>query len=204
MGGRGMQGPRAEVTEHVDDLFVAAAADFEAWRDGDREALHRMVTSLTPVLWHVVRAYGLDRQTAEDVVQATWMSLMRHGHRVEEPRAVVRWLTVTARREAWRCSRARRREEPIDDEVLDLRPAETEEPESHVLRDHRDQALWNAVGRLGERCRRLLRVVAFAERPDYARLAEDLGMALGSVGPTRARCLDKLRSLLGAGDWRTT
>jgi RNA polymerase sigma factor (sigma-70 family) len=202
MGGRGGQGLGGGLTDHADGLFTLVALDFQAWRAGQREALGRMVTSLTPVLWHVVRAYGLDRESAEDVVQVTWMSLVRHGEAIDDPQAVVRWLTVTARREAWRSSRVRRREEPTEDGLLDLRHADGEDPEAAAMRSERDEALWAAVRRLNERCRRLLRVVAFAERPDYARLAADLGMAQGSVGPTRGRCLDKLRSLLSAGDWR--
>lgn len=58
--------------------------------------------------------------------------------------------------------------------------------------------LWSAVRRLAERCQRLLRVIAFEDRPDYARIAADLGMPVGSIGPTRNRCLAKLRALLDA------
>lgn len=157
------------------------------------------------MLWHVVRAYRLDQQTAEDVVQATWVSMVRHADRISDPQALLRWLTVTARREAWRCARLAQRVDVVEDEVLDLRAVADADPEMAVLRNHRDAALWQAVSSLTERCQRLLRIVAFAERPNYAQLSDQLRMPLGSIGPTRARCLDKLRALLGAAvDWRTT
>jgi RNA polymerase sigma factor (sigma-70 family) len=190
-----------------DDVLLlcdAAAHDFVAWRDGEAQALDRLVRRLTPLLWHTVRAYRIEAATAEDVVQATWLAMVRRADSISDPQALVRWLCVTARREAWRAAKADQRSEPAESEVLDLRSPEVEGPEHAVLRQDRDTALWNAVGRLSERCQRLLRVVAFSDRPDYAHLSEELGMPIGSIGPTRARCLAKLRSLLSsAADWRT-
>jgi RNA polymerase sigma factor (sigma-70 family) len=181
-----------------------AAADFAAWRAGEAAGLDRLVRALTPMLWHLVRAYRLDAASAEDVVQATWLAFVRSADRVEEPQAVVRWLAVTARREAWRTARAAGRVDVVDEEVIDVRLPAGESTEAVVVRNHRDEALWAAVERLSDRCRRLLRVVAFSERPDYGLLSRELGMPVGSIGPTRGRCLDKLRALLGAAqDWRT-
>jgi RNA polymerase sigma factor (sigma-70 family) len=186
------------------DLWDRAAADFVAWREGEREALDRLVRLVTPMLWHVARAYRLDRQTAEDVVQTTLVSLVRYAERISDPQAVIRWLTVTARREAWRCARAAQRVDATEDAVLDLRAGSVDGPESHVLRTHRDRALWGAVAQLTARCQRLLRIVAFSERPNYTQLSAELNMPVGSIGPTRGRCLEKLRSLLGIDtDWRT-
>lgn len=180
--------------------FDLAAADFSAWRRGDATALDRLVRRLTPLLWQVVRAYRLDSATAEDVVQSAWFALVRNGSRIEDPQAVVRWLTVTARREAWRACRTTGREDLVEDSVLDLRSPAGEAAETVVVRDARDAALWRAVDTLSERCRRLLRVVAFSERPDYTRLSRELDMPVGSIGPTRGRCLAKLRSALGADE----
>lgn len=186
------------------ELWDAAAADFVAWRGGEPEALDRLVRRVTPMLWHLARAYRLDQQTAEDVVQTTMVSLVRHAARIDDPQAVIRWLTVTARREAWRCARAAQRVDATEDTVLDLRIDAVDGPEVQVLRSHRDKALWRAVGQLTERCQRLLRTVAFSERPNYTRLSAELQMPVGSIGPTRGRCLEKLRSILGPdSDWRT-
>lgn len=191
-------------TSALTRLCDQAAADVVAWRGGEAAALDRLVRALTPMLWHTVRAYRLDAATAEDVVQATWLAFVRGGDRITEPQAVVRWLSVTARREAWRAARSAGRVDLVEGEDLDVRMPAGESTEATVVRSHRDAALWDAVGRLPERCRRLLRVVAFSERPDYGVLSRELGMPVGSIGPTRGRCLDKLRALLGAApEWRT-
>jgi RNA polymerase sigma factor (sigma-70 family) len=175
-----------------------AAERFRAYRAGDPRALDQMVESLTPLLWHIVRAYGLDTATAEDVVQNTWLTLVRKADTVAEPQAVLRWLTVTARRDAWRAARASSRADLTDDiAVLDVRETRST-PEDDVVRAADERALWLAVGKLNERCQRLLRIIAFHDRPDYAALSQELGMPMGSIGPTRGRCLEKVRAELAA------
>lgn len=176
----------------------AAARAFAAWRAGDSAALDRLVHLLTPVLWHMARAYGLDRQAAEDAVQSTWLALVRNAESVRDPQAVWRWTTTTARREAWRLAGARRREETVEPATLDGAGPPMPGPEAQMLADDAAVSLWRQVARLPERCRRLLRVIAFDDRPDYASLATQLAIPVGSIGPTRGRCLDKLRRLLAA------
>lgn len=174
-----------------------AAESFRAWRDGDARAMDELVRLMTPVLWHVVRAYGIDRTLAEDVVQTTWLRLVRGHERIQDASAVSAWLTVTARREAWRVGTAHGRVDAKED--IDLEPMLPVAASAEAEATASDEAsrLWAAVHRLDERCRRLIRVVAFEERPDYKGLAEELGMPIGSIGPTRSRCLGKLRTLLG-------
>ena len=180
----------------------AVAGDFAAWQAGDAAALDRVVTVLTPVLWQLARSYGLDRETAEDVVQTTWLALVRGAGTVRDPQAVWRWTTVTTRREAWRASRTGHREAIVEADALDAASPAVAGPEGEVLADRRDQALWRQVGRLTARCRRLLRVIAFDDRPDYTALSAELGIPVGSIGPTRGRCLDKLRGMLADDrDW---
>jgi DNA-directed RNA polymerase specialized sigma24 family protein len=123
---------------------------------------------------------------------------------VAEPQAVLRWLTVTARRDAWRAARANGRIDLTEDTAtFDLRTAPVDSPEQQVLRTADERALWFAVGKLNERCQRLLRIIAFHDRPDYTALSRELGMPVGSIGPTRGRCLDKLRAELATStsDW---
>ncbi|MEN0072247.1 MAG: sigma factor, partial [Propionicimonas sp.] len=91
-----------------------AAALFEQWRDGDPLAMDDLVRLMTPVLWHVVRGYGLDPALAEDVVQTTWLALVRQHASIAEPQAVAGWLLTSARREAWRVGRLQRRADPRD------------------------------------------------------------------------------------------
>jgi RNA polymerase sigma factor (sigma-70 family) len=179
-------------------MWIVAAEEFTAWRGGDEGALDRLVRLLTPVMWQLVRSYGLPRERAEDVVQTTWATLISHASSLREPNAVMRWLTVAARREAWRVSRESRREEGADADALERASAPVAAPEVVVFADRSARVLWRHVGQLSERCQRLLRVIAFEDRPDYASLTVQLGMPVGGIGPTRRRCLDKLRALLGA------
>jgi RNA polymerase sigma factor (sigma-70 family) len=182
-------------------IWERAAASFTRWRNGDARAMDELVVAMTPVLWHVVRAYGLETSLAEDVVQTTWLTLVRRHDAIADDRAVAGWLTTCARREAWRVGKAHQRVMPSED--VDLEPhlpveVSAEERAQGADSDHR---LWTAVAALDERCRRLLRIVAFEERPDYAQIAQDLSMPIGSIGPTRQRCLVKLRTALTADGW---
>lgn len=190
--------PGAAVEPPDDGLarWMRAAEQFEKWRDGDGRAMDELVRLMTPVLWHVVRAYGLERTLAEDVVQTTWLRLVRGHESIADTRAVSAWLTTTARREAWRVGKAHRRVDTTDEDDLDLLLPEQASAEERATVSDERRRLWDAVQSLAERCQRLLRVIAFEDRPDYVRLAEDLAMPVGSIGPTRQRCLAKLRSLL--------
>jgi RNA polymerase sigma factor (sigma-70 family) len=179
-------------------LAAMVAADLIAHRSGDEDAMAGLVRRVTPLLWHVARGFRLDGSTAEDVVQNALLALVRHGAEIAEPQAALRWLIVTTRREAMRAGQLRDRTELVDDAARTVPAPEHDEPEPVVLANAIQRVLWRNVGRLSERCRQLLRVIAFAERPDYAALSAALGMPVGSIGPTRGRCLAKLRSLLAA------
>jgi RNA polymerase sigma factor (sigma-70 family) len=183
--------------------WEAAAAAFTRWRDGDPEALEELVRLLSPVLWQVVRATGLDRERAEDVVQTTWIALVDHAHTITSPQGIAAWLCTSARREAWRAGRQASRERPVDDQVLGHELPDHESPEHQVVLDDEAALLWSCLERLPERCQKLLRIVAAGPRPNYHEVASTLGMPVGSIGPTRGRCLDKLRhELVQAGGTR--
>jgi RNA polymerase sigma factor (sigma-70 family) len=177
-------------------LAARMAVDLCAHRDGDPGAMARLVRRATPLLWHVARGYRLDTGTAEDVVQNALLALVRHGDSITEPHAVLRWLIVTARRESIRAAQAKDRTELVEDPGVTMVAPESDGPEPRVLADVAQKVLWRNVSQLPVRCQRLLRAIAFAERPDYAALSEALGVPVGSIGPTRGRCLAKLRSLL--------
>jgi len=179
-------------------LAAQVAADLIAHRDGDAEAMGALVRRVTPLLWHVARGFRLDAASAEDVAQNTLLAFVRHSHEIAEPHAALRWLIVTARREAMRAVAHRDRTELVDDAARTVAAPETDEPERVALATAAQRVLWRNVSRLSERCRQLLRVIAFAERPDYATLSTALNMPVGSIGPTRGRCLAKLRVLLAS------
>ena len=186
-----------------DGPWIRSGEAFARWREGDRAAIDELVREMTPVLWHVVRAYRLDEDLCEDVIQFTWLTLVRKADSVENPRAVSSWLIITARRQAWRVASRSRHEDATDDEELapSLPPARDGEPEARQADP--TPRLWAAVARLNERCQRLLRVIAFDDRPDYKHISDDLGMPVGSIGPTRRRCLEKLKSAI-AGEEATS
>jgi len=173
-------------------LMTAAAG-------GSEEALGQIVTELTPLLWQVARAAGLSSGDAEDVLQTVWLRLLSHLDGIRSPASLTAWLVVTTKREAWRVRAAGRRHVPADQDWLAALPDQGPGSEDQVIVDDQRRALWAAIGRLDQRCQELLRIIAFVPRPDYAAVAAKLGMRPGSVGPTRGRCLAKLRALLASG-----
>jgi RNA polymerase sigma factor (sigma-70 family) len=194
----------------TESLAQQAAEAFSAQREGDPDGMARLVDVLTPLLWHTARAQGLTRAQAEDVVQTTWLQLVKHREAITDARGILKWLITTTRRESWAVVRRSRREDITDDlgEVLDGAPATPdgpEGPEQLVVRGQEQRVLWQHFAALSARCQQLLRVIALAERPDYGQVAEALGMPVGSIGPTRGRCLAKLRQALTSDPaWEVT
>ncbi|WP_270888851.1 RNA polymerase sigma factor [Pedococcus sp. 5OH_020] len=183
-------------------LATRAAEAFAAYRSGDAERIGELVDLMTPILWHTARAQRADAATAEDVVQTAWLKLVDSAENIHDPQAVMQWLITTVRREAWRLVRRSARDRPEDElgELAD--PLAAEDPEAVSILSERQRVLWCHVTELPERCRELLRVIAFADRPDYAAIADALNMPVGSIGPTRGRCLQKLRTaLLADAGW---
>lgn len=180
-----------------DGLADRAAGCFRDYRGGDDLAMSRLVDAVTPVMWHAARAAGLDAGTAEDVVQEVWLTLYRQADRIADAQAVLQWLLVSTRRRAWAEARRAGRVQPQDDRTERVAPAE-DGPEAMVLRSDSERTLWRHFKLLPPRCQALLRVVATGDRPDYAGLAAAMGVSIGSIGPTRGRCLAKLRAALEA------
>lgn len=184
----------------VETLASRAGAAFAAYQGGDRLRLSELVDLVTPLLWHTVRAQRVGHDQAEDVVQTTWLRLVHHADNIQDPRAVLAWLIITAKRESWRVVKDARRVQsmPDTDDDTDLADTTMDGPESAALASVEGRVLWRHIESLSDRCKSLLRVVAFSDRPDYATVAQALGMPVGSIGPTRGRCLAKLRLLLDA------
>ncbi|HZD73040.1 MAG TPA: sigma-70 family RNA polymerase sigma factor [Actinomycetota bacterium] len=178
------------------DRAARLGACVERARHGERGALDEVVRELNPLLWHVARAQGLGAEEAADVVQTTWLELLRRLHEIRSPQALTGWLVTTTRRGAWHVRERSRRQESDTRTPPELAPDPGAEPHERLLSDERDQALWRHFRRLSERCRALLRIVAEVDRPDYSVVAEALDMPRGSIGPTRGRCLAKLREML--------
>jgi len=172
------------------ELVAAAAA-------GDHEAWGALVERYTSLLWSVARSFRLSEADAADVVQTTWLRLVEHLDRVDDPERLPGWLATTVRRECLRLVRRASHESygPLA-EVADDSPA----PDSGVLKDERDAVLWQAFAQLDDACRQLLRVLIADPPPAYAAVSAALDIPVGSIGPTRARCLGKLRRMTGISE----
>ena len=180
------------------DRSTRIAGWLAAAREGSEDALGQIVADLSPLLWQVARSAGLSSGDAEDVLQTVWMRMVAHLDDIHDSAALAGWLVTTAKREAWRVRATGRRLLPADADLLAELPDEGPGSEEQVILDDQRHRLWTAIGGLSARCQELLRIVAFASRPDYAAVAAALGMPVGSIGPTRGRCLAKLRALLAS------
>ncbi|WFE21785.1 sigma-70 family RNA polymerase sigma factor [Solwaraspora sp. WMMD937] len=178
----------------VPDLVSAAA-------DGDETAWAALVHRYGPLVAAVIRSHGLDHADAADVNQTVWLRLVEHLGRLREAHALPAWLVTTTRRECHRMLRLGRRTQPFDpyDESTDahvgvFRLVDPTTPDEDLLRDERCQALRDALAELPPRCRELLTLLVADPPASYREIGERLGMPTGSVGPTQARCLAKLRN----------
>ena len=163
-----------------------------------------LVDDVTPLLWHTARSQGADRATAEDIVQTTWLKLVEHTHDISDPQAVLQWLLMTTKREAWSAVRRGRRtvpREPWEEPTSGDPTAPVAGPDPAAASEDSElaSAIWQHIERLPARCQQLLRLVAFVDRPDYSVVSAALGIPVGSIGPTRGRCLAKLRLALTVG-----
>jgi RNA polymerase sigma factor (sigma-70 family) len=173
---------------------------------GDAGAWKVIVERFSGLVWSVVRAYRLGSADAADVFQTTWLRLAEHIGRIEQPDRVGAWLATAARRECLQCLRSAGRTVPTDDASRLEGPPVLDNPtEAAILRAEQQQedaaravALWRAVGLLSARCQQLLRILMASPPPSYAEIAAGLGLPVGSIGPTRARCLQTLREQLVA------
>lgn len=161
---------------------------------GDQDAWNALVSRFENLLWSVARSYRLGDADAADVVQLTWLRLLENLGRIQDPERLAGWLATTARRECLRVLRRAAREVPdeVDATLVDL---SSPSPDGALLLQERDAALWRCFLLLPERCQQLLRVLMAAEPATYDEVSAALGMPRGGIGPTRRRCLDKLREL---------
>ncbi len=169
---------------------------------GDQAAWNALVDQYTKLLWSVARAHRLGDADAADVVQTTWMRLVEHFGRIQDPACLAGWLATTARRECLRMLRSAGRRTFADDEdaILDLVDERCAPVDARLLAEERDVALWRCFEQLSARCQVLLRILMATPPPDYATVSATMRMPAGSIGPTRGRCLDQLRKLaVGAG-----
>jgi RNA polymerase sigma factor (sigma-70 family) len=183
--------------ETSNEVLIARA------RTGDGDAWDELVRRFTPLLWAVARRYGLGRQDAADAVQMTWLRLVEHLDRIRDPARIAGWLLTTCRRECWVLLRLASRCLPVDmsevdrqlDAVLATLSTSSVDPADAVVAMEEAAAVRRAVSRLPQRHQAVL--TALFAGPDrgsggYVAVADELGIPVGSLGPTRGRALRRL------------
>ena len=176
---------RSRLMAEVAELVHAAAK-------GDKAAWDALVDRYNGLVWSVARSHRLSTVDASDVVQTTWLRLVEHLGRLQDPERVGAWLATTARRECLRTLRQSARQVPTEELPEVVTDAQLD---AALLAQERDRALWQAFGGLSERCQGLLRILVADPPPSYEEVSSALDMPIGSIGPTRQRCLDRLRGL---------
>ncbi|MEU9479956.1 sigma-70 family RNA polymerase sigma factor [Streptomyces sp. NPDC048191] len=169
--------------------------------DGDAAAWKALVEGMSPLVWSVVRAHRLSDADGHEVYQTVWFRFAQHLGGIREPDKAASWLASTARHECLKVLKSLTRLTLTDDpRVLD-RASEERTPEESLIaseeaadRAERVRRLWQELDGLGERCRQLLRVLVSSPPPSYGEISAALGIAVGSIGPLRQRCLRRLRA----------
>lgn len=172
--------------DEVASLVERAAA-------GDERAWHDLVAEFSGLVWAVARAHRLREADAAEVAQITWTRLVENVDRLHDPARVGPWLATTARRECLRVLRQGARVVPRgDDEFLDD-VSDAPEHGAALMQQERDAVLWKAFESQRPRDRALLRMLVNDPSPSYEEISAALDMPVGSIGPTRARALERLR-----------
>lgn len=176
-----------------------------ACRRGDSEAWAALVTRYQKLIYAIPRRAGLDDDQCADIFQQTFQALFEHLDRIDQPERVRAWLVTTARRATLRVQQRNARWQPLPEllapdsdgapvqDLLDPTPL----PDAVLVQLEEQHTVRTAVAALEERCRQLLTLLFYDPEPlPYSEIAARIGIPTGSIGPTRTRCLQKLRTLL--------
>lgn len=165
----------------------------QACLTGRQEAWNTLVERYSRLVYSIPRRYGLSEADAEDVAQSVFLTLYNHLANLRDQRRLASWLITTAHRETWRIGRKRGKYPSLDEQIHDVAAPDDDQIETW----ERQHLLHEGLKILGGSCEKLLRVL-FLEKEElsYEQIAERLGMRVGSIGPTRARCFKKLAAIL--------
>jgi RNA polymerase sigma factor (sigma-70 family) len=190
---------RASISDHrqqagrLSDGDVARIVNSAA--SGDQHGWEALVHEFGGLIRAIARSYRLRDAHAADVAQLTWLRLVEHLVEVRDPRRIGAWLATTARRECLRVLRDGCRQLPLERDAIERESCEL--PGEEVLAAERDRALWRAFECLRPSDQALLHMLLVADpRPSYGEISTALGIPIGSIGPTRARALERLRQQL--------
>jgi RNA polymerase sigma factor (sigma-70 family) len=161
---------------------------------GDQSAWDALVTRFSRMVVEISRRYRLSDADVHDVSQTVWLRLVEHLAELREPAALPGWLATTTRHQCLLVLRTDTRHRTAELPVADLLVDDEHEVDEALLRAERYAALRAAFRELPTRCRELLELLITEDPTPYGEIGRRLGMKIGSIGPTRARCLEKLRS----------
>ena len=173
-----------------------------ACRRGDETAWEVLVNRYQRLIYTIPRRAGLDQDQAADIFQEVFATLFQKLNDIEQPERLQAWLVTTARRKTWRLILEGKglkdagSHETNEDEIAVL-PDGAPLPDEVLIALEEQHRVRAAVATLDDRCRKLINILFYsAEPPSYAEIARSLDTSIGSIGPTRARCLEKLSLLL--------
>jgi RNA polymerase sigma factor (sigma-70 family) len=175
-----------------DPVVIALVAGAVA---GDSGSWNEIIERYAPLVWSICVRHQLSRDEIHDVGQTVWLLLVENIGSLREPAALPGWLATTTQRECLRRLRAQRRHGHAELPAEDQLPPDPEATmiEEEILAAERGAALRTALAELPRDCRKLLSMLVSDLRYSYAEISAALGVAVGSIGPMRARCLDRLR-----------
>lgn len=164
-----------------------------ACQRGDRRAWQQLLDRYERLVYSIPLQFGLSRTDADDVAQMTFTALLSSLDVIEDETRLGAWLATVAKRQTWRLAERRRRERPDGDDEIDTA---TDDDDARASVE-RLEWLHQGLVQMDDRCRALLTALYFDERePSYVDVGAQFGIPVGSIGPTRARCLQKLKSIL--------
>jgi RNA polymerase sigma factor (sigma-70 family) len=159
-------------------------------REGDESAWEALVRGTSNAVYRGLAAFNVPNEVREELYHETYIKLVEHIDSIEHPAALPAWLITTARRQALQYVRTRQRLVPVADLPVEIDHAGLDDA---LLDSELKVAVARAFRRLSEACQTLLRLVTMSPPLSYAEVAEILGKPIGDIGPSRMRCLQKLR-----------
>jgi len=170
-----------------------------ACRKGDHEAWDVLLEEYGRLIWSVALRAGASDSMAEEVFQRTWVAVVEGMGRLREPRRLVSWIASVARHQTYQAfaeARRGRRAGSLEDELGESELAVPPSVEEELEKAEAAAAVRDAAARLTGRCRELVELLFLRDPPaDYREISALTGMPVGSIGPTRARCLKRLEKI---------
>jgi RNA polymerase sigma factor (sigma-70 family) len=165
---------------------------------GDGLAWEALITRYRRLIYSVPVRFAFEPADAADVFQQVCLKLLEHLHEVKDDRKISGWLVTTTTRQCLHVKSLKQRETTSDDNsVVEEQPDPGENLEELKILTEREQSIREAVDELASRCRSLIGMLYFDSRsPSYEDISQQLEMPVASIGPTRARCLEKLKVIL--------